>query len=166
MSPGSTVTTTRPFAASVTSYPRVCAIVLSGSVPSARPWMNSRPLISFFRSALTVPYVLLVVRPGIVWFPVAAVQRSNQASFIGAGLSGSFRTSSFQRKYPQLVALFINAVLASTRIPKMVGGPHDRRRKCFGRARCGAACLFSGSGDVSLDQAARPEDISQLNREG
>src|SRR6202795_1317667 len=62
---GSAVTTTRPLAASVTSYPKVWAIVLRGSVPSTSPWTNSRPLIAFCRSALTVPNVLLAVRLGI-----------------------------------------------------------------------------------------------------
>ena len=33
-------------------------MVFSGSDPSARPWTNSRPVISFCRDALTVPYVL------------------------------------------------------------------------------------------------------------
>ncbi len=38
---------------------------LRGSVPSARPWTNSKPVISFCLSALTVPYVLLAIRLGI-----------------------------------------------------------------------------------------------------
>src|SRR6266436_5610372 len=37
MSLGSAVTTTRPLSAAVMSYPKVCAIVLRGNVPSARP---------------------------------------------------------------------------------------------------------------------------------
>jgi hypothetical protein len=46
---------TRPFSASVMSYPRVLAIVFSGKDPSTSPWTNSKPLISFCLSALTVP---------------------------------------------------------------------------------------------------------------
>ena len=40
---GTAVTTTRPFSASMRSYPKIWAIVLSGNVPFARPWTNSRP---------------------------------------------------------------------------------------------------------------------------
>ena len=39
-------------------------------------------------------------------------------------------------------------------------------RQRIGGAGRRAACLFSGAGDVSLDQAARPEDLSQFDREG
>jgi hypothetical protein len=58
-----------PVSASVTSYPNVWAIVLRGSVPSARPCTNSRPLISFCLPALTVPYVFLTLWLGIASSP-------------------------------------------------------------------------------------------------
>src|ERR1700757_3666526 len=62
---GSAATTTRPFSASITSYPSVCGIVFRGSVPFTSPWTNSRPLIVFCSSALTVPYVLRAIGLGI-----------------------------------------------------------------------------------------------------
>jgi hypothetical protein len=46
-------------------YEEKTGIVLSGSFPLASPWTNSRPLISFCSSALTLPYVLLRRRQGI-----------------------------------------------------------------------------------------------------
>jgi hypothetical protein len=58
-------------------------------------------------------------------------------------------------------------MLASTRIPLPVGGPqHDLHRRFSGRGGCRAACVLSRAGDVSLGQAAGPEDLSQLHREG
>src|SRR5713101_4646359 len=63
---GSAVMTTRPLSASVMSYPKVLAIVFSGRDPSTSPWTNSRPLISFCLSALTVPYVLLTLGIGLL----------------------------------------------------------------------------------------------------
>src|SRR5436305_8821998 len=43
---------------------------------------------------------------------------------------------------------------------------HELDRQPSGRAGGSAAYLFSGPGDVSLDQAAGPEDISQFAGEG
>src|SRR5256885_1675640 len=56
-------------------------------------------------------------------------------------------------------ALFTLAVLASTRIPLPVGGPqHDLHSQFSGRTGCRAACILSRARDVSLGQAAGPED--------
>jgi uncharacterized membrane protein len=41
---------------------------------------------------------------------------------------------------------------------------HALDRECLGGAGSGAARLFSCARDVSLDQAARPQDLSQLDR--
>src|ERR1700737_847587 len=125
-------------------------MVLRGSVPSTSPRTNSRPLISFCRSAPTVPYVLFMAEP----------------SSIATSLSRGFRTSSFHQKWLQTAAPFTASVLASTRKPIGGGKHHDLDRQYPGGAGRRAACLFSYSRDVSLDQAAGLEDVSPVAREG
>src|SRR3954451_14060508 len=44
------------------------------------------------------------------------------------------------------------------------GMAHALDRECLGGAGSGAARLFSCARDVSLDQAARPQDLSQFDR--
>jgi hypothetical protein len=84
-------------------------------------------------------------------------------SFIAAGLSRGFRTSSFFGCNGP--AGHRAAEMARARVPRqktVVGGPsHDLDRQCLGGAGRRAACLFSGFGDVPLDQAAGPEDVSK-----
>src|SRR6202035_92259 len=51
--------------------------------------------------------------------------------------------------------------------PRVLGGEQNERNcQHVGGAGGGAAYLFSGFGDVPLDQTARPEDLSELAREG
>jgi uncharacterized membrane protein len=50
-------------------------------------------------------------------------------------------------------------------LPNLLRGmAHALDRECLGGAGSGAARLFSCARDVSLDQAARPQDLSQLDR--
>src|ERR1019366_9083100 len=68
-----------------------------------------------------------------------------------------------------LPAITCRCVLSWCRrsIASCLGGePNERNCQHFGGAGRGAARLFPDSGDVPLDQTARPEDLSKFTREG